>query len=475
MATGKDLNKDFLNNVDAQIRELLNNGQTESTLSGNVVDVSGNNSCFVVRGEEDKFNALYALKNYLEFSTFQLEHTYEIFGAVVNENGREKVVSLFVREEDMAKLAAKADDYERLLGIRFPAQIHQFKARYAHSVIPGTNAPIPRPKLMSESDKDYEDFLEQTYADLNIEKKENVDGIGRRPYLHEQIDFRESDEFNEAYTSENYIRRFRADRAQSLGQQPNVGRARGNNRIGDNDRLTIRESEDVERTPLGRKIGSSLNSFDTFFKNEPLWRKIRLGALGGLAVGAVGVVAFSNPPLAVAAIWGAGVIGGGIFLGKKIQKIVSKKLNDWLYGPVLEQEERQEEPTPQRAPEPPQQPRRQAERPPVPPVEDDFQPEPPLRRPQPESQSTIVPEALDSFLKDAGMNMEQYREVENRVRVVEDELRRLTPGSVEYQLKDQELAVLKQQQREQLEVIEGLLQEMFHDFNIGKEEGRSLC
>ncbi len=497
MATGKELNQSFLKNIDELRENILRDGMNESKLSGNVVDVSGNNTAFVTNDDLDKFRAINALKNYLEFSTFKPEHTYEIYGAIIKEDGKEKATTLFIREEDITKVADMADEFEKLLGIKLPAQIHQAKTKYAKSVVPGTTSMAPRAKLMSESDKQYEEYLEQFYEDLNLPKEENVDGVGRKPYVHETIDYRTSDAVAPNYTSEYYLRRFAIDKAQSLAAAAANDRGAQNNRIEDGDRLTVRESDDVEKTPLGRKIGSALNSFDTFFKNQAMWKKIRIGAIGGIAGAGAICFAVSNPPVAVAALYGGALIGGTLYLSKKVGKWAQKKINDWLYGPELEKDRAPQNPE---NPEPQQTQQQTPPTPPTPPVPPVNSPVPPVNQPssdaaaagapgapstpptggpgpdqQPPVQNPVViPEQLDQFLAEAGINMEQYREIERRIAVAETELAGTMLNTQAYQIKAAELATLKKQLRDQLLVIEGLMDEMLKDFNIQKSGGRSL-
>ena len=474
MATGKDLNQRFLKNIDKMRQDILDRGEQASTLSDNVIDVSGDRTSFVVPDEIDAFSAVNALKNYLEFSTFKPENTFEIYGAIVKEDGREIVTSLYIRKEDIGKVADNASAFERLLGIKLPAQIHQFESKYKNSTIPGTDSEFPRPKLMSESSNAYEIYLETFYAHLNIRKEETIDGIGRKPYPHEQIDFKNGDTINSLYQSEYFLKHFASERKKAIVAQRAAG-SRQNTRINSGDRLTVRESEDVENTPLGRKIGSALNSFDTFFKNSTLWRKIRLGAIGCLASAGAIFLAVSNPGIAAAAIYGTGLVGGSLFIGKKVHKSLKKKVDNYLYGPPIVQSEQ----TPDHPTEPPRQGPvpTQEQQPPRQRQEDN----PPAQAPEPEQdpfdpfeqqpKATIIPEVLDSYLAEAGINMSQYRDIENSILLVQSELAKLNPSSREYANKEQELHLLKKQQRDQLQVIEHLMSEMFKEFNM-ESKGR---
>ena len=67
--------------------------------------------------------------------------------------------------------------------------------------------------------------------------------------------------------------------------------------------------------------------------------------------------------------------------------------------------------------------------------------------------------------------MSQYRDIENSILLVQSELAKLNPSSREYANKEQELHLLKKQQRDQLQVIEHLMSEMFKEFNM-ESKGR---
>lgn len=462
MATGKDLNQKFLGNIDEQLRVMLESGKVESELSDNVIDLGGNGTEFIRTEDEDKYKAIYELKNYLEFNTFKIDETYEIPGIEIQ--GEREKISLYIKKDDISKIADKAEEFEKLLGIKLPSQIYQCKTKYATEKIPGTNLDIPRPKLMSETTEQYEEYLSALYSKENIDPEPTPDSIGRMPYLHEKVEYRTANTIKDQYVSEYYTHYIKE---LTLGQMParKTSGSRKNNRIKDDDELTVRESDDLERTPLGQKIGAGLTSFENVFKNGSTWQKIRHGAIGTLIGGGVLFFAYTNP---VAAASLGVFVGAGLLAGKGLQKLcrfLKEKKDDWLYGkkrsddddeePDLDDDEPENEP-----PRPTNPPRTE-------------NPNPPQRQ-DPPRQQTVIPEELDSFLDEAGINVEQYREIERRVSAAENELSALTPGTPEYAAKQAELSTLKEQQKDQLQVIEVLLEEMLKGVNAVKTGGRNL-
>lgn len=480
MATGKDLNHIFLEKMDKKREDYLSRGKTESELSGNVVDVSGNNTEFVSNDDLESFKAINELKNYLEFSTFNPDETYEIPGVKVYQRNREQRVPLYIRKADIGKIADKAEEFEDLLDIKLPAQIYQFQDRYYGDKVPGTNIDIPRPKLMSETGDQYEEYLRSVYEQEDIEPEPSPDGIGRLPYIHEQVDYSIENVLDESFFSEYYLDMQREER---LGEMfPNSRTGRPNNRIDEDDEYTVRESDDLERTPLGQKIGATLTTFENTFKNASTWQKLRHAAIGTLVVGAGCFFAYTNP-LAVGTLvvaGGLGTIGG--FALKKLVGFVKKKANNWLYGREIEDVPEEEHPPIENTPptptgEPPQPSRR-----PNPQGSGSGSgsgaptPTPgPAPQPQPQTPQTPIPQELDAYFSEAGLNIEQYREIERRIQVAENELSILIPGSPSYQSKQQEIAELKKQQKEELGVIEVLLEDLLSNLKYNNNgQGRQL-
>lgn len=462
MATGKKLNQRFLESIDEERRIILEEGEKESELSGNVIDVCKDGTEFIRVEDEEKYNAINELKNYLEFSSFKLDETYEIPGVEIPD--ADEKINLYIKREDISKIADKAEKFETLLGIKFPAQIYQCKTRYANEKVPGTNMEIPRPKLMSETTEQYEEYLKSQYSQEDIEAEPTPDNIGRMPYPHEQVEYRNSNTIKDKYLSEYYSLYIEDLMLSEIPSRVQNG-GRKNNRINDDDELVVRESDDLERTPLGQKIGAGLTSFENFFKSASTWQKIRHGAIGALVGGGALFFTYTNP---VAAVSLGVMIGTGVLLGKGLQrlgKFLKEKKDNWLYGPKI----------PQGTNEPTQDEDEPANRPPAPAEEPDR--DSPRQDPQPsapQQPQTVIPEELDEFLNEAGINITQYREIETRINVAEHELSTLVPGSPEYTEKQIEIASLKEQQKDQLQVIEVLLEEMLKNVNSVKTGGMNL-
>lgn len=285
--------------------------------------------------DTEKITIITELSNYFNFDKFDAHETFEIPGVQL-KNG--KFIKIYVKEEDITKIADKADKYEKMLGIKFPAQIYQFQTKHLGETIPGTNTPIPRPKLISETNNQYEEYLKTIYTNEGISTKAAPDNIGRNPYPHEQINFKKTNKVNYDYYSEYYLNYQSAVRFNILrSQTPQSGEQRKpNNRIRPGEKLTIKDSELVEKTPLGQKIGRGLTTLGTTTSNPNFWTKFKATVGGLLIATGIGFVIFSNTAIAAGIAAGAIAVGSGLFFGKKIKNSFSRKINNWLYGKPIE-------------------------------------------------------------------------------------------------------------------------------------------
>lgn len=285
--------------------------------------------------DKETINTINELANFFNFDKFIPNETFEIPGLQLR-NG--KYIKIYVKEDDITNIADQAEKYEKLLGIKFPAQIYQYQTKNLGATIPGTKTPIPRPKLVTETNDDYEKYLKNIYTNEGILTKPAPDKIGRSPYPHEHIDFKRTQEEDSTYYSEYYLNYQNSIRIQNLRSQvpPTEGPKRTNNRIQRNERLTVKDSELVGKTPLGQKIGKGLTTMGSITANPNFWTKLKVGVASAVIVTALGFGIYANPALAAAIAVGAVSIGGGIFLGKKIKNAISRKINNWLYGKPIE-------------------------------------------------------------------------------------------------------------------------------------------
>lgn len=474
--------------------------------------------------DDEKITIINELANYFNFDKFDAHETFEIPGVQL-KNG--KFIKIYVKEEDITNIADKAEKYEKTLGIKFPAQIYQFQTKHLGETIPGTNTPVPRPKLMSETNNQYEEYLKTIYANEGISVKAAPDNIGRNPYPHEQINYKKTNKVNYDYYSEYYLNYQSATRYDILRNQTpqSNGQRKANNRIRPGEKLTVKDSELVEKTPLGQKIGRGLTTLGTTISNPNFWAKFKVAACGLLVATGIGFAIFSNPALAAGIAVGALSIGGGLLLGKKIKNSFSRKINNWLYGKPIEESDTYddlEEPTvaySQNYGKDYEKTQSNEPQPPKPSQEQNYEktqsdePQPTKLSTEPEdntqnyipkdpyqnnvtayeshdhnekvkiypaetSETPVQPEDTDvimceSFINEAAQNMKDLRDIRARIKVEQEILKNYDSQSPEYQDRVAKLNVLQQQEGELLSIVETLLNDV-----IGTEEvvkgGRNL-
>jgi len=472
--TGKELNKKLLEQIDEEIERLFEKGQNQATLSNDVIDVLEDGSKFISREDLEKYDALSGVKNILEFTEYDEESTYDIPGVHIPDGSTYKVSPLYVRKNDVHSFISYATDVEENYGIIFPSQLFQEKRAYIGKFIDDARREnfLPEIKLMSQTDEEYENYLENFYGPGA--KVPMDDGLGgRRPYIHEMIDFKKGNTYHpeEPFVSEYYQYRLDEDRLNQLGQLGSHSSSIGahNNPIPDGEDLTVLESEDYERTPLRQKIGCSLGSFENYFKNSANFSKLRIFAIGGSGIGIVGYLAYLFPPYAAFA---GAAIGIGVLYKfiTSARKKVREAEDDYLFGPPLPTSEPQtNNPSPtgtqtgQAQQQPPSQPSSSQ-------GQQQSQPQPGNSG---QDQSSPIPSELDGFLHDSGFNIQVFREIERRKKVAESELLNLVVGSSEYIEKENEILKLSEQLKEQLLIIASLTEDFVNSYQTSQRVGRT--
>lgn len=464
--------------------------------------------------EQEEINLINELANYLNFDKFNAHETFEIIPGVQLNNG--KFIRFFIKEEDITNLADKAEKYEKALGIRFPAQVYQFQTKNLDEKIPGTNTPIPRPKLVAETNNQYEEYLKSIYKNEGISVKAAPDNIGRSPYPHEQINFKKTNKVNSDYYSEYFLNYQSAVRTENLrNQTPQSNESiRKNNRIRSGENLTVKDSELVEKTPLGQKIGHGLTTLQTTTSNPNFWAKFKVAACGLLIATGIGFAIISNPALTAGIAAGAIAVGGGVFLGKKIKNSLSRKINNWLYGKPIETttdyDGGGEEPTEGIS----QDYNKEHEKKQAPAQHQSNETQPTMHTNEAEEDTKIyIPKsqmktnpiindepydpnkkneiyhqaaeektsllddnnttAYEGFINETAQNVKDLRDIKARIKVVEETMKNYEPESSEFLQKLEELEVLEQQENELLSITESLINDVIGTEEVEKE-GKSL-
>ncbi len=511
---GKIRNSRILNVINTEFENILNEANTNSTQFTN--DTIEKNGVRIKADDEEKYDAIVKLKNYLEHRSMIPESTYVIPGIEYTEGGRKVLGVITLPRSDAQKLAEEAEYFERLLGIKFPAQVYQLKNEYRDSKVPGYDMPIPEPRLLSETNEEYEERLREAYEAVNHTPTNIADTEIRNPYPHERVNYRESDELNDNYESD-YYRYYCFHAARRNAQQQTQGQTQGqgqtgptgspdthpgqapdnNNNppahptLGENEPQVITESEDYDRTPLWQRIGGLLHRSGSTIKEPGNHQKLKVLSLLGLGT-AGGVALFLNPatqPVAIAAVG----IGAIYAVGKGAKKLITNKLapklRDLFFG------KRREEPTqtqtqgqqPTQTQQPTQQPtqtqgqgqptqtqgqgQQQGQGQPQRQGQPAPQPQPTGNPVPPQDDFTDIPQRLEDFLNAMNIEMPDLRETRAAIVNLQEEIRILEqtdPQSPELPFKYGELQHLTMNFKGLLQMIALRTNEMMDELNQGQ-------
>ncbi len=179
-----------------------NNGLTDS-----LVAIDETNSFYVLESDYENYGAANDFRTLLEFrGTYANTQLYEIPGMKVGK----KVFPLIIPIEQAGVIAEKAHNIEKKLafmGVKFPSQLYQLLPKYKGENLPGKDFPPPEPKVFSQTEAEYEKYLEEYYKAHGVDKSSD-DTAFRLPYPHERINYGRGNKENAKYTNEYYDDQF---------------------------------------------------------------------------------------------------------------------------------------------------------------------------------------------------------------------------------------------------------------------------
>lgn len=485
---GKVKNKKILEFLNGKMKDLTDAGRANSSDSVNTIVLDPDTDTRILEDDKEVYDSIMELRNYLERNPLVPEETYVIPGVKMYSDQGISVTTMCIPKSDIKKLvdilekgAGNAQDFYRdYLGIEFPAQVYQLQEKYNNSTIPGTDVPVPGPRLLSESPEEYEERLEAIYNGAGLDREEIANSNIRAPYAHEQVNYAVSDEQTNGFQSEYYdaYRRREARR----GINPNGPEPQPVNHRGEGP-IEVRESEDYDRTPLREKIGSFLNITATSFKSKSIHQKLKvLAGIGAVTAG--GIFVLTTPPLQPLVVLGVGIaaVYAGIKKATKFsEKHLAPRMRNFFFGrkredePELEEGQQvptqgspQPQPTPQPAPGGPgQQPQGGGQQQPGTGGTPVPQPQPGQGGPtgglggtgtptgEPDEYA-IDPQILEGFVRNAQLDLDLFNSIDREITIISDEISQLAginPNDPAILLKQQRLVDLKNQLRGQLAVI----------------------
>lgn len=302
---GESLNKDLLDVIKVRREQLFADGKSafDNNNEANYRNIGTTDEPkYILDTDEEEFQSLMELEAaFLTFDKTPANKIYEFPGTKVKINGVDKDINLSIRVDQISSLAKIAEKYEKVFSksikLVFDNDIYQFKEQARK--IEGTDYYPPTPKLVSETDNEYEQRLEEYYKSNNKTKEMREDGIWRKPYPHEQIDFKhDAEHINQSYYSSYYKHTF---------QENKKAYDQVNHRAQTGQQIEVTAAEAMEKTPLGEKLKNGLLTIPGIFTNPTSRRKLKHGLIVG-AAGALGITLVANVPILAAALPTVGLI-----------------------------------------------------------------------------------------------------------------------------------------------------------------------
>jgi len=205
MLNYEDVNKEVQEIIHGKIQKFLEDGQRayDSGLIKDTKAIDDTNAYYVLEADYERYCVANDFRTLFEFSgKYSEEELYEIPGMKVGE----KKFPLIIPISLAGKIAEKAHNIEKKLefmGVKFPAQLYQLLPKYKGENLPGYDFPAPEPKRVSQTDDEYEKYLEEYYKTHGVSK--SSDGASfRNKYPHEQINYGKENKIDKDFDSEYY-------------------------------------------------------------------------------------------------------------------------------------------------------------------------------------------------------------------------------------------------------------------------------
>ncbi|MGN1371497.1 MAG: hypothetical protein ACI4XM_04415 [Candidatus Coprovivens sp.] len=335
--TGKEVNSEFLRIIDQRISNFVNSKSISEEL---ITDYSAvieaydpveKQTKMIYADKEDEYKSICDFRNYINFNRTTSDNVYEIPGIKIkNEDNpsEETKITIYLPIENIKNIVKILIEKKDLFnGIEFPQELYQI---YYDNIIPGTEYEgiyAPLPKKLSETDEEYEAGMEQHYREHGINREELE--TYRKPYPHENVDYRDS--IGPIMTDtprESYIRRVATAIPREIAEPEEETREGERRRVVDID-LTI--GQILRQAYLG--IKGVKESKDSIKKIASM-------------VGGTIIVGFSlvNFPIITLGLLGSSAAIAGLGLGYKnsknrgkLIKAIKKKFKDFFKGKPLEE------------------------------------------------------------------------------------------------------------------------------------------
>lgn len=468
MVKGEELNKTLLDVIRQRREAMLTDGKMaiENNLNTQLYDIDKAEGKAIILSDKEEYDCLYELETlFLKFGSkenseddsWNKEEVYDIPGVKVKIGDQEKEVYLNVRKDKIRDLAKKAKDYERILGhsisIKFPNQVYQFN--HDASKIPGETYSAPRPKLASETNKQYEEYLENLYKLQGVTPTKTEDGIWRKPYPHELIDYKgDKPERKEENQSEYYSFNFAAKKKAYDAKKAKPG-----------EKTKVTKAKAFADSKLSEKIKYLFGGIKDSLGDENKRKKLKYALITAGAAG-IGIYAAVS----------TGIIPFAFPAAVPFIYVWAKKRQDKKRQKEEEEKKKPKPPTsdtPTPTPDNPAGPGSGG-------GSGDGAPTPgapgaPSGGTDSDEDIFILGENLDENLQSLRENGRQIKNIEDQITYAETGLADLDPSAADYAERkaeyEQRLTALKQQKREMLENLHQDVQNILDSYRLGNESG----
>ena len=310
--TGQQLNQRILEELDALLEPHFRNGEIESRAESHpeIIDVKNRlgEDCKIRKDQEPYYRAIMALIDALTFEETLDNQIFEVPGLKVTSDSKKTMYIPISKIESVANIIeadfGSTKKFEELTGIKLPNQIHQYRSD-RRGKMDGFDITAPSPKLVSESNEEYEQRLRDHYGEKFVAPTVGVP-VGeeerrvRVAYPHETTDYRNGTARREGYESESYNDyKIRQTTITERTVRPRAG-----------ERIRVTESELAEeKIPFLTRLKAKSSLVGKALEKGRFWKGVAL--VGGAFLGAKYIaipLLLSGSGLAVVGLGGAAAL-----------------------------------------------------------------------------------------------------------------------------------------------------------------------
>ena len=491
--TGETLNNELLEEINKRCAQIFADGKSAVDNNTEANYKNYGTDKYVLETDEEEYLCLMELANlFLSFKETPANEIYDLPNLKAKIGGEERTFTLNVKVSQMESLANLAKKYERVfdksIKLSFPSEV--FQCLDSSVKVPNAEYYPPKPKLVSETKDEYEKRIEEYYKMHGVEKEMRTDKEIRKPYPHEQVDYRnDPSKIEPSYESSYYS--FQSANAKKIKPaKPKNTRAEAG------EPIVVTSSEALDDIPLSNGVGHGIKGIFGSLKNPDARKKVKY-ALIVTAAAALGITLVANVPIVAASLPAVGIYGLYRYLKKrKGRKKAPAEPEDEPEIPTDDEPAHAPEPTgtptgtPTREPAPaPRTPTGTPTREPAPvphgtggedggaPTGTPAPATPPTRRPRtprvPAPTPTIDVD-LEAALRELNIDVESSKSLDNEILITTNELQSLepTPENAERIRNLQEkLNSLNNERRQYLLNLQKRIAQIYNGYGLNQGDG----